>query len=248
MSTGTGASILTNCRLCGCGNVIRQACSAWRWMSGSGEPYVRSPAIGDPVEARCTRIWCVRPVPSRQLISEYPSSLAMTEYVVSLGTPAGSAMTLRRSAGSRRSGNAIRPSDGCGVPRTIARYSLITRAAPGTYVFFVANPPQDAIEKRSRRIAERWMDDHPCWFVHGHQRIVFVKDVERYWLRDGAFAHARADWQCHFDGGSFANVHRCPARRRPIDRYQTFGYPSLRTGPRHTGNLGNAPDQHLIQS
>src|SRR5262245_18442087 len=54
-----------------------------------------------------------------------------------------------------------------------ARRVLIKTAdKSGTYVFSVANPPQDAIKERSRRIAERWMDDHPRWFVHGHQRIV----------------------------------------------------------------------------
>jgi hypothetical protein len=92
------------------------------------------------------------------------------------------------------------------------------------------------------------MDHHPRWFVHGHQRIVFVKNVEWYGLRGGAFAYARPVWQVHFHRSSFTDVHRCPGRRRPIDRYQTLGYPSLRTRPRHTGNLGNAPDQHLIQS
>src|SRR5262245_15412622 len=52
ISSGTGASNVTISRLCGCGNVTRQACSAVRRISGSAEPYVRSPAIGDPIEAK----------------------------------------------------------------------------------------------------------------------------------------------------------------------------------------------------
>src|SRR6188474_433566 len=92
------------------------------------------------------------------------------------------------------------------------------------------------------------MNDHPCGFVYRHQRIVFVKDVERYRLRGGALANARAERQRHFDSRSFTDVHRWPAGRRPIDRYQTLGYPSLRTRPRHTRNLRDAPDQNLIQS
>lgn len=92
------------------------------------------------------------------------------------------------------------------------------------------------------------MNDHPCGFVDGDQRVVFVKDVERYRFRGDALAHARPERQRHFDGGSFTDVHRRPAGRRPIDRYQTLGYPSLRTRPRHSRNLRNAPDQHLIQA
>src|SRR5262245_52516210 len=92
------------------------------------------------------------------------------------------------------------------------------------------------------------MNDHPRWLVHGHQRVVFVKNVEWHRLRGGAFAHARPDWQFHFDVGSFMDVHRCPVCRRPIDRYQTFGDPPLRASPRHAGNLRDSPDQHLIQS
>ena len=92
------------------------------------------------------------------------------------------------------------------------------------------------------------MNDHPCGFVDSHQRVVFVQDVERYRFRGGALAHARPKGQCHFDGGSFTDVHRWPAGRRPIDRYQTFGYPPLRSRAGHPRNLGDAPDQHLIQS
>ena len=54
------------------------ACSAWRgkvrsYAASAGEqpfgrrlrpPYTGSPTIGKPVWARCTRIWCVRPVSS----------------------------------------------------------------------------------------------------------------------------------------------------------------------------------------
>jgi hypothetical protein len=92
------------------------------------------------------------------------------------------------------------------------------------------------------------MNDHPGRFVDSNQRIVFVKDVEREWFRGGALAQARPQGQFHFDGGSFPNVHRCAVGRRPIDRYQTLGYPSLGTRPRHPRNLRDAPDQHLIQS
>jgi len=92
------------------------------------------------------------------------------------------------------------------------------------------------------------MNDHPCGFVDGDQRIVLVEDVERERFRDGALTYTRPKGQLHFDGGSFTDVHRRPAGRRPIDRYQTLGYPSLRTGPRHSRNLRDAPDQHLIQS
>ena len=92
------------------------------------------------------------------------------------------------------------------------------------------------------------MNDHPCGFVNGDQRIVFVEDVERQRFRDGALSYARPKGQLHFDGGSFTDVHRRSARRRPIDRYQTLGYPSLRPGPRHSRDLRDAPDQHLIQS
>jgi len=92
------------------------------------------------------------------------------------------------------------------------------------------------------------MNDHPCGFVDRHQRVVFVQDVERYRFRGGALAHARPKGECHFDGGSFTDVHRWPAGRRPIDRYQTFGYPPLRSRAGHPRNLGDAPDQHLIQS
>ena len=116
-----------------------------------------------------------------------------------------------------------------------------------TYVFSVANPPENAIEQGSGPIAERWMDDHPRWFVHGDQRIVFVQNVEWHRFRSGAFAHAGLVGQRYLDGGSFTNMHRRPARRRLIDRYQTIGYPSLRTNPRHPGHLGDPPDQHLIQ-
>src|SRR5262249_6439041 len=58
----------------------------------------------------------------------------------------------------------------------------------GMFFFSAATPPQDAIKERSGRIAERWMDDHPRWFVHSHQRIVFVKNVEWNRLRGGPFA------------------------------------------------------------
>ena len=92
------------------------------------------------------------------------------------------------------------------------------------------------------------MDDHPGGLVDSYQCIVFVKDVERQRFRGGTLAQARPQGQLHFDGGSFLDVHRCAVGRRPIDRYQTLGYPSLGTRPRHSRHLRDAPDQHLIQS
>ncbi len=75
--------------LTGCGNAARHACRAWRGNASSAatsaglvigaackscetrpERYTGSPTIGQPRDARWTRIWCRRPVRRRQRSSD----------------------------------------------------------------------------------------------------------------------------------------------------------------------------------
>src|SRR6185295_6425757 len=51
-------------RLAACRNSRLTPCLASSWLSGKS-PYLSSPSTGCPACARCTRIWCVRPVISR---------------------------------------------------------------------------------------------------------------------------------------------------------------------------------------
>ena len=58
----------------GCVNDSRQACSISGACSAPRRPYSISPTTGKPLDARCTRIWCLRPVPSVTRSSEWPPS------------------------------------------------------------------------------------------------------------------------------------------------------------------------------
>lgn len=69
--------------LSGCRKPIRQACSAIRFSPAAAScrlraksPYFSSPRMGNPRCARCTRIWCVRPVFSCASSRLIPGQLA----------------------------------------------------------------------------------------------------------------------------------------------------------------------------
>src|SRR5439155_16163845 len=64
-SQGIGASITTFFRVRGCMKETRIAWRSGRWIPRPGVPYFGSPTIGRPACARCTRIWCERPVIGR---------------------------------------------------------------------------------------------------------------------------------------------------------------------------------------
>ena len=131
MSSGIGASDSIGCRVIGCGNV--HAPGVERLARDRGIRLVHraaSPTIGQPRDARCTRIWWVRPVTSSHRRSDRPfGRRVITSYRVSLGAPSSLTTTRRRSAASRPSGSAMCPRAGSGVPRTTATYSLRIRPA-----------------------------------------------------------------------------------------------------------------------
>jgi hypothetical protein len=66
----------------GCASRSSVACRAWRCMPSAGRPpYSASATSGWPRCARCTRIWCVRPVCSVQLHALKPSGTGHAAHV-----------------------------------------------------------------------------------------------------------------------------------------------------------------------
>src|SRR5450830_621789 len=77
--------------LTGCLNCNRQACRNMRLspcltrrLLSSKSPYLSSPAIACPLLARCTRIWCVRPV-LMVLVDHLHTPLAVRQQVLVQG-------------------------------------------------------------------------------------------------------------------------------------------------------------------
>src|SRR5438876_7767605 len=92
MSSGSFASNSTCSPLIGCANSSSRACRNSRrtpcfasaWLSEKS-PYLSSPRIGCPAWARCTRIWCVRPVSRRtsRTLQSLPLFSALTRVTAS---------------------------------------------------------------------------------------------------------------------------------------------------------------------
>src|SRR5262249_48293296 len=143
MSVGRGLLKRTRLPVTGCTNASSPAWSAWRssassaaWVGGERlrtlalkpEPYVMSPRSGWPIWARCTRIWCVRPV-SRVSCRRLATGLAVGPYVSSTvyrvtacrPIPWLATMILVRLTLLRVSDAVIDPRLRSGTPQTSAR-------------------------------------------------------------------------------------------------------------------------------
>src|SRR5919201_4991950 len=94
MSAGSGASSRSRSPVRGCANARRPACSINRFTPclassrlSAKSPYLSSPSTGWPAWARCTRIWCVRPVRRRTCSRLWPPPLFFTVILVSALLP-----------------------------------------------------------------------------------------------------------------------------------------------------------------
>ena len=138
---GSGASKARRSPVAGCVNASRAACRAGRSRDGerlAGRGAARrtasacrrrsaSPATGWPIEARCTRIWWVRPVWMRTRRSAAPSKRSSTASEVRASRPRGARTDIFwRWTGSRPIGASISPAGRAGTPSTRARYSFST--------------------------------------------------------------------------------------------------------------------------
>ena len=106
----------------GCWRRRRAACSACRAMpSAAVPPYSVSATSGWPIELRCTRIWCVRPLCSLQASALKPPAAATRWTSVRAGLPPATTAMRTRDTGSRPIGASMLRSAHAGSPCATAR-------------------------------------------------------------------------------------------------------------------------------
>ena len=130
MSGGRGEVTVFRSVLPGSANEISAQCSAWRAIPARLPPYSSSPAKGQPIWAKCTRSWWVRPVMGAARTSVYFPARRSAAYSVQLGFPPGQTRRRIMLPGTRAIGASIRPCSGLGSPSKLARYTL--RALPAS--------------------------------------------------------------------------------------------------------------------
>ena len=126
-SWGSAASKASGAAVAGWANARRAACNACRSSPSAGRPpYSASASSGNPRQARCTRIWWVRPVCRRHSTALTPCAPPRRRTSVRAGLPPGTTAMRTRTTGSRPIGASIENGADASSPCTSARYSRRT--------------------------------------------------------------------------------------------------------------------------